>query len=1138
MNRFVLLILLTAAAALAQDRPVIVAPGETALGDLGRYRIGYQSYGQAAVDLPAGWSGDIGSPSGVGYLPNESVLGRDAILLHSPWKVPPGKAWVDYRLLLPRASPLALAFGIAMRPDLAVPGKSDGVTFSAYAIADGRERELMREHWAKGEWKDFRFDLAEFAGREVTVRFQTEPGPANSPSFDFSYFGRAIVTAGPAGTGPDIDALLAGKALKAVERVGMLPLANAGDRGIVPGNLLPCANAVTADADGIAFTYDAADATLRYEWRPKTGTLDDVTVRVDRSDPFRPAGGGGITAAGPDGIPWPATGGRALRREVDTAGKRATVVWEYPAEAGGLTVAWTLGIRGKALTVEVAAEKPGATAFSLGQVNGAPLRRVLAVPYLAGTIDWLAGERIYAARYLDWTVSNSSECPQGTASYHKRTDGTRNLLRESGYVTVSPHVGEVLPNLPSPASPYLALLGPRVMLDIWGHHRNSYAGDAELLRELKDNGVDHIAIIQHVWQRYGYDVKLPDHLPANPEFATPEARVRLGDLAGDEGLAAFGKAAVECGYVWSLHENYIDLYPDAPSFDPAAVVLREDGSRSPAWYNEGTKVQSFGLKCNRAGAYAAKVAPEAHRRFGTNAAYLDVHTCVPPWHQLDHEAGQPLAGMARAKVQFDTELFQYMREAHAGPLFGEGGSHFYWAGRMDGVEAQVQGGEQHRPFLDFDLLKIHPQMVNHGMGYYARWFERGADARWGLDAGSVEQYDKYRAQEIAYGHAGFVGSEQVANVQWVAKEHHLMHPIQRLYGTARVRDIRYEVEGRLVPASVALALDRRLRQCITYDSGLSVWVNWAAEPWPVAGRTLPQWGFLAKGPDTEVGTVLKDGRYADFADCPEYLFADARTAFRLPHLDNRADVEPTLKSFRHLGGNRIEVTYEWRVGQTLTDDWHCFVHGTGVRDGSAREIAFQQDHQLPKPTSQWQPGERIVDGPYTITVPATAGEDTYDLLIGLYTDRRLHLKGRDVGGDRIWLTRLAITRAADGTVATIAETAAPPPADQAVKPADFAAHLNPPGFMVDFGVLATDGSVKVNRASGGLTVFPYPREKPFTVRIDLARAAGAPANAKPVVRAQAAATCADLGPVPAAVEGGRLVFRVGVPGAGRYIVTW
>jgi hypothetical protein len=138
-----------------------------------------------------------------------------------------------------------------------------------------------------------------------------------------------------------------------------------------------------------------------------------------------------------------------------------------------------------------------------------------------------------------------------------------------------------------------------------------------------------LANISHVWQRYGYDVKLPDHPPSNPAYG------------GDEGMIAFGKAANQCGYIWPLHENYIDLYPDAPSYDPTARVLRADGTPSPAWHNAGTKVQSFGLKCNRPLGYAQQNAPEIHRRFSTTAAYLDVHTCVPPWHQLNHEADQP-----------------------------------------------------------------------------------------------------------------------------------------------------------------------------------------------------------------------------------------------------------------------------------------------------------------------------------------------------------------------------------------------------------------------------------------------------------------------------------------------------------------
>jgi hypothetical protein len=662
------------------------------------------------------------------------------------------------------------------------------------------------------------------------------------------------------------------------------------------------------------------------------------------------------------------------------------------------------------------------------------------------------------------------------------------------------------------------------MLDMWRHHHGTYQGDGENLLALKDQGVDHVAIIQHVWQRYGYDVKLPDHLPANPEFG------------GDEGMIAFGKAANRCGYVWSVHENYIDLYPDAPSYDPTARVLMSDGSPSNAWYNSGTQVQSFGLKCNRALEFAKRTAPEAHRRYGTTAAYLDVHTCVPPWHQLDHEAGQPMAAMALAKVKFDTELFQFMRDAHHGPLFGEGCNQFYWAGRCDGVEAQVNGGEDHAALLDFDLLKIHPQMVNHGMGYYERWFRTGYRHRWGHDTGTVEQIDKYRAQELAYGHAGFVGEAQIDNISWVVREHHLVHPVQRLYGTAKPVEIRYEVGGRLVDAGIATAAGDTTRQFVRYDSGLRLWINWRAEPWQVEGRSLPQWGFLALGPGTQVSTSLRGGRWSDYAECPEYVFADARTWFPMPYLNATKNIEPRLRSFKYLGDNRAEVTYEWIVGDTLEIDYDCFVHGLSKTSEERERIIFQQDHHPAKPTSQWRKGETVVDGPYVIGIPAK--ENTYDLAIGLYKDRRVLLLGVKDATDRILIAHLALKRQGDKITDITAEKVSPATQPKDPNTADFAARLNPPGTCIDFGPVATDGSVKINRGPNQLMLFPYPRDKALRVTLDMKALAPAADLSALKVRALSAGTCQDLGPAEFHVEGGRLVLSVGKPGAGRYVITW
>ena len=62
----------------------------------------------------------------------------------------------------------------------AQPNHSDGVTFSAYVLANNEEMPLMREHYAQAEWKDFAFDLTPRAGQDITLRIQAEPGPATT----------------------------------------------------------------------------------------------------------------------------------------------------------------------------------------------------------------------------------------------------------------------------------------------------------------------------------------------------------------------------------------------------------------------------------------------------------------------------------------------------------------------------------------------------------------------------------------------------------------------------------------------------------------------------------------------------------------------------------------------------------------------------------------------------------------------------------------------------------------------------------------------------------------------------------------------------------------------------------------------
>ena len=112
---------------------------------------------------------------------------------------------------------------------------------------------------------------------------------------------------------------------------------------------------------------------------------------------------------------------------------------------------------------------------------------------------------------------------------------------------------------------------------------------------------------------------------------------------------------------------------------------------------------------------------------------------------------------------------------------------------------------------------------------------------------------------------------------------------------------------------------------------------------------------------------------------------------------------------------------------------------------------------------------------------------------------------------------------------------APGPADTG---ADFTAHLNPADTWIEFGKVATDGSVKIQREPDRLTVFPYPRDKRFRVSLDLQALAPSADPSRLQVQAMAAGTGQPLGAADFVWERGRLVLTVGTPGVGRYLVTW
>jgi len=94
---------------------------------------------------------------------------------------PHGYVFGEFTVELPER-PADLAFGIGINETSTSP---DGVVFSVSLTDDDGERhDLFEALQENGPWRDERISLAEWAGRWVTLRFQTDCGPADDASND------------------------------------------------------------------------------------------------------------------------------------------------------------------------------------------------------------------------------------------------------------------------------------------------------------------------------------------------------------------------------------------------------------------------------------------------------------------------------------------------------------------------------------------------------------------------------------------------------------------------------------------------------------------------------------------------------------------------------------------------------------------------------------------------------------------------------------------------------------------------------------------------------------------------------------------------------------------------------------------
>ncbi len=464
----------------------------------------------------------------------------------------------------------------------------------------------------------------------------------------------------------------------------------------------------------------------------------------------------------------------------------------------------------------------------LGSIYPAEEARLFSVPFLVYNYQHgpkiVYSDDLFYFMQFDWYYTNASAFSAGfqqiedKKAYHNegvkyipKTNGERNPVRERLFINVSADVQEVLPTIPNPKSPMRSLQADRLWRINGDPDHGNLKQEADNLRSL---GIEKLSIRYHegLWRDGGesYTFKL-DAAPG-----------RGGNKALKE-LVSYVKSK---GWRVGLYTNYTDHAPVNANWDEDWVMHGPNGEWQVSWSRCFAPKPMKSLEVQRINA------PIIHQRYGANHSYCDVHTAVSPMSRVDYDFRVPGAATFRRTFEVYGQILLNEKKAYRGPVYSEGGNHWWYAGLVDGNYANTRPKLNKRPvFPEFQLLKIHPLE---------------------MDAGNVYATgSEYLAYTLAYGNIGICDGSEVE----MMKRYFMLQPIQNYYSMIPVKSIQYENNGKLYSSSQALVqgLNEKAHLVVTYENGFKTGVNFDDKPWEVEinGRKIQllKHGFYAATSD-------------------------------------------------------------------------------------------------------------------------------------------------------------------------------------------------------------------------------------------------------------------------------------------------
>lgn len=984
---------------------------------------------QPPVAQPAGWLGsDAATGCSVGLTEVDRGQRRRAINVHPPYRTGWGDALLDWRIALPPVKPLLLEFATAIRDsDAKREGASDGVEFRVQASAGDAWQDLFSRFSAAKQWEPARVDLSAWAGREITLRLVTDPGPKQNTSCDSAFWATPTIWVGQRPE-PEPDAQRAARRASAL----------AGAREARQGGKRDWTWRLENDAGvhGVALVpgpNGLADAWLALADDRRELVFQGFTIEVDGT-PLA-ADGSGLVCEGVEPQFAAGVGTLVHRLLQGEQTVRAQVrVW---AEHGALRVAFSMPDATRDQRGE-----PRFTALAIGPASD-KARRVYAgfgnVIENPAKFDLHANGFQLSTRHIGLDFANGISLLQAcdvfpdllrvdpeTRVYALRThhDATLTLLPSARGAFAAARAYRAIANF-QPAAGVANIQG-KICLDQWG---GDYQEAADGIERAARYGLTDAVFVKHVWQRWGYDYRLPDIYPP------------AGNADEFQALAA---ACRRHGILFCPHDNYIDFYPDAEGYSYDHIIFNADGTPQLAWFNKGREAQSYRWLPTAFQPWLERNLQLVKTHIAPTSYFVDVFSAMAPVDFRDR------AGRFYPKTVCAERwgaAFDRIREVLGdnAPMISEAG-HDALIGHLEAAQADHMGWTP-------------------GQWHFA----------WGLEAGDAERVPwhdmaSHGAFVLLAGGLGprYSGEQQDQTLHGYASDDYLSMTVlggrnpmcdgpfsRRAVMTYwLLHDVCAELARREM-LSHEFADDDIHRQIVQFAGDAQVIANRGRTDWQVSGQTLPAYGFVAKAGQATAMVTRRDGVIAGFAQNGHTLLADAR-----PELaDQRGVIEPTVVGCEALGQGKFRLRMRWQVLQPVPPGNVAFLHFVNEKSAEGEGIAFQGGTRYDA-TELAAAG--TVEGSCTATLPADVKlPATFAVRTGFYHPgsggARLRLSGPTDGTGRARCG--TVTADAAGAI-----TWEPEPPDPNLT--ERQTRLNTAGKLVDFGPVATSGAFRLRYAPG------------------------------------------------------------------------